>query len=246
MKLAATILALITAQAYAQTCVSKTNDEMMQEIRVKAGCPNAKPTDCPCTGNGQTQYNCPAPSVTLWNSTGKKCIKADSDKDNTWAKHPNKWDYPADTASDCSKVNIEPGSYDCTKVKVTGSNPVTYKPHEFKNPSPGYNGQYDSEAWCTQKSCYVDPCKCNMKDFSASSWFKKQDGSTMYYSGMKCGAKYEFKGKLCSGKTTKAACNVDTGCTWDGVATVSAGKRIFELSLLVMVASMLSASWGAE
>jgi len=240
MKHAAIILSLIAAPAYAQKCMAKTNDEMMQQIRAKAGCPDAKPTDCACSGNGQTQYDCPGPTVTLWESTGKKCIKADSDKDSTWAKHPNKWDYPADTASDCSTVNIEPGSYDCTKVKVAGSDPVKYLPHEFKNPSAGYNAKYDSEAWCTQKSCYVDPCKCNMKDMSASSWFKKTDGSTMYYSGNKCGAPYEFKAALCSGQTTKAKCIGDTGCNWLA-GTASGGKRSFELSALalVLVATLL-------
>jgi len=106
---------------------------------------------------------------------------------------------------------------------IAGSNPKKYLTHEFKNPSAGYNSKYDSEAWCTQKSCYVDPCKCNMRDMSSSSWFKKQDGSTMYYSGMKCGAPFEFKAALCQGKTTMSTCNVDTGCLWEaGVATAKA------------------------
>ena len=179
-------------------CRAKTEEETMKELRTKLKCANAKPTSCPCLGNMQTQYDCPGKSVTAWDSAGKKCVKADSDKDATWAKHPNKWDYPADTGKDCTKINIEPGSYDCTKVLIPGSNPKAYKPHEFKNPSSGYNSKYDSEAWCTQKSCYVDPCNCNMKDFSQSSWFKKPDGSTMYYSGQVCGAPFTFKEKLCS------------------------------------------------
>ena len=190
-------------------CRSKTEHETMKELRTKLKCPNAKPTSCPCIGNMQTQYDCPAKNVTAWDSAGKKCVKADSDKDATWAKHPNKWDYPADTGKDCSKINIEPGSYDCTKVLIPGSNPKAYKPHEFKNPSSGYNSKYDSEAWCTQKSCYVDPCNCNMKDFSASSWFKKPDGSTMYYSGQVCGAPFTFKEKLCSGEQPRPPF---TGC----------------------------------
>jgi len=152
----------------------------------------------------------------------KKCVKADSDKDATWAKHPNKWDYPAETGKDCTKINIEPGSYDCTKVLIPDSNPKKYKPHEFKNPSSGYNSKYDSEAWCTQKSCYVDPCKCNMKDFSASSWFSKPDGSPMYYSGQVCGGAFTFKAALCSGKTAKDKCNVDSGCIWDRASSKSA------------------------
>jgi len=218
MKRAAAFLTLLAASAYAQTCVSKTNDEMIKEIRTALKCSNAKPTTCPCTGNGQTTYDCPVDAKTLWASTGKKCIKATPDKNSTWAKHD--WDYPDTTANDCNGssgtgANWEPGSYDCTKVKaaiVAGKQ--TYKAHKFEQSFAGYNTAYDSEPWCTTKSCYVDPCKCNMKDLSASSWFKKTDGSKMYYSGLKCGGAYEFKAALCAGKTDKTGCVADTGCKW--------------------------------
>jgi len=227
----------------ASPCAAKSEADMLKDIRTLLKCPNAAPTDCPCAGNKQKKFDCPGPAVTLWASTGKKCINATSDKDSTWAKHT--WPYPANTADNCqgssgTGANWEPGSYDCTKVKVTPvTKPVTYKAHKFQQGFAGYNSNYNSESWCTQKSCYVDPCKCNMKDFSASSWFKNQDGSKMYYSGMKCGGKYTFKAALCKGSTTKVQCLKDTGCKWTapaaGATATSDGKRTFELSALGLI-----------
>lgn len=226
---AATILSVLAAPAYAgghgdKVCRSKTEAETMTDLRTSLNCSAAAPTTCACLGAttkltpGQTRFACPGPDVTLWNSTGKMCINATSDKDSTWARHD--WPYPDNTAATCdgssgTGPNWEPGSYDCTKVKITPvTDPVTYKTHKFEKGFAGYNAEYNSEAWCTGKSCYVDPCTCNMKDFSASSWFKKADGSKLYYSGMMCGAAYTFKDAVCTGKTTKTTCEADSGCTF--------------------------------
>merc|ERR1719253_2528039 len=113
-------------QSARAACRAKTAQEAAQGRRIEAGCPNANPTSCVCTPHGQTIYNCPNPSTTLWASTGKKCVKADPDKDADWNKWSGGWDYPADFWNHCpppvgsstgspSGFNywIEPGSYHC-------------------------------------------------------------------------------------------------------------------------------------
>jgi ABC-type amino acid transport substrate-binding protein len=151
-------------------------------------------------------------------------VKAAPDKDSTWAKH--EWDYPADTAGYCPPLNgnmagspsnfdhwIEPGSYDCTKVDG--------KPHKFKLGDAGYNHFYNSSSWCTQASCYVDPCTCDKQDIQVSSWFKTKtgpDGGPIYYSGQVCGGAFTFKAALCAGQTDQASCEKDKGCVWKGTA----------------------------
>jgi hypothetical protein len=157
----------------------------------------------------------------------KKCVKAMTDKNANWDKHANGWDYPADTANYCPPTNdsmpggfagfnhwIEPGSYHCTMV--AGQN------HTWQNPSPGYNSNYNSQAWCTQPSCYVDPCTCNKMDIQSSSWFKKANNGKIYYSGQVCGQDFTFKAALCAGQTTQSTCEADVGCKWTPMAATTA------------------------
>jgi hypothetical protein len=206
-----------------QTCRGKTYDEKIKEIRVTENCPDAAPTGCACEGNKQaTVTDCPEKAKTLWDSDGKKCVAAYPDKDDTWSKHT--WHYPEDYGKECSTTgHIEPGSYDCTKVKEDSACDCTcskHQEHKFEDGHAGYNADYNSATWCTMNWCFVNPCECD-KILASSSWFeeasggKTSDGMGLYYSYSQCGATDEFTPKDCSLSATDAECGKDVDCVWD-------------------------------
>lgn len=73
-------------------CRSQTRQEAKAARLAAAGCPNANPVGCQCSGHGRPLYDCPGANVTLWPSAGKRCVTARPDRDSTWAKHD--WHYP--------------------------------------------------------------------------------------------------------------------------------------------------------
>jgi len=187
------------------------------------------PTSCACVSNGQPTFDCPAPSATLWQSTGKKCVHARPDIDSTWAKH--NWSYPADYWSRCDMTVVptggsadgapdahqggfdsweEPGSYDCTKVSG--------ETHAWNRASAGYNGYLNSSNWCVTKGCYVDPCTCNKNDISGSSWFASRTGvaggGRLLFSYAQCGGTNTFNEASCPSTMTQTQCEAEANCKW--------------------------------
>lgn len=132
-----------------------------------------------------------------------KCIKVTPDKDAAWGKHD--WYYPEGYGKTCGSTS-EPGSFHCTRVKDP-NNASAFLPHEFKRDSKGYNKKMDSQSWCTNKWCLVDPCKCNNSDIAKSSWY---DG---YYSYSMCGSKDEYTAGACT-TMGKADCEKNPTCKW--------------------------------
>lgn len=223
MKQAAALCAVwigLTAVGANAQCTPMTNAEVLAGLRTSLNCSAAAPTTCTCISNGATKYNCPAPSVTAWNSTGQQCVKANSDKNAAWDRHANGWDYPAAFGASC-KVHPEPGSYACTKVKAAGWTAAapTFKPHAFQMGHAGYNSAMDSEGWCTSSWCFVDPCTCNATDFAKSSWFAPR---ALYYSYQNCGGVNTFSAAVCSAGTSESTCTAISNCKWTGTTTVAA------------------------
>jgi len=217
-----------TTTMFTGYCRSQTRQEAKAARLAAAGCPNANPVGCQCSGHGRPSYDCPGANVTLWPSAGKRCVTARPDRDSTWAKHD--WHYPADYWTYCPPIDgsrpgsppatglahwPEPGSYHCTKVAGQA--------HAWKASSPGYNTQTDSQGWCTTPACFVNPCTCAMDDIAASSWFQGTEAPKLYYSYAQCGGQNTFLAASCAGNMDPGTCNGAAGCEWEyEVATIVA------------------------
>jgi len=204
----------------------------MASIRTKMKCANPAtvPTSCKCTPNKETQAACGATYKAVWDgvATGAgtwkdaaaKCIKVTPDKQMDWAKHD--FHYPANYANTCDQAGKEPGSYHCTWIKEQN--------HTFA-PGVGYNPKWNSEAWCSDQFCWVDPCACDKLDISKSSWL---DG---YYSYSMCNATDKYTPATCDG-TDKTKCVGIIGCKWiEGTSTSAdaSGVKIGIMSALVLL-----------
>lgn len=222
MKLIAAALAAATMplQSLAM-CRAKTSAEAAAARRAAAGCPDAKPTGCTCSGHQRPIFDCPSHDKTGWASNGKKCVTARPDVSATFSDRHD-WPYPADYWTYCPPTNgsmpgspdnlthwPEPGSYACTKVEGF--------PHSFASENPAiYNNKWNSKAWCTAPGCFVDPCTCNMEDIAESTWFKGTAGPQIYYSYAQCGGKDTFTAAVCSAGADETTCIAEAGCKWLG------------------------------
>jgi len=191
-------------------CVPQTGAEAMASLRKTLKCPStAVPTNCACAANSEPKVVCAAANKVLWdgtvalgNWTGRAatCIKVTPDKGpaDDWSKH--NFTYPSNYANTCADAAKEPGSFHCTTV--------ANQTHSFAN-GAGYNSKWDSQTWCKDKFCWVDPCACNRMDISKSTWLNG------YYSYSQCGVKDSYSAKTCKA-TTKTACAAAVGCKWKG------------------------------
>lgn len=214
-------------------CVAQTGLEAMVALRTTAKCadPATVPTGCACSPNKEPKVACNAANKKLWDSTAAVpwpdystgpetiCIKVTPDKQMDWAKHD--FHYPHSYANTCDQAGKEPGSYHCTWVKD--------KTHTFAA-GDGYNSKWDSEGWCTDKFCWVDPCKCDKIDIGKSSWL---DG---YYSYSLCGQADQYTPVVCSDKS-EADCPGTVGCKWtaDVTASSASGIKIGIMSALLLL-----------
>lgn len=103
--------------------------------------------------------------------------------------------YPADTGSRCEAWETVGKHPDCT-----GPN---------------------APSWCTQKWCYVDPCKCKLETPPKTSAFLpdvKFQGRPIYYSYATCGAEDTYTAKLhktaCVNQKTATTCTANAKCAW--------------------------------
>jgi len=212
-------------------CVAQTGLEAMVSLREKAKCTNPAtvPTGCKCTANKEPQVTCNAANKATWDGSAggtaktwaaadAKCIKVTPDKQQDWTKHD--YHYPANYANTCEQAGMEPGSYHCTWIKN--------KTHTWGG--AGYNSKWDSEDWCTDKFCWVDPCACDKIDISKSSWLNG------YYSYSLCGQADQYTPVACSANTDKTVCTGTAGCKWtDSVASGASGIKIGIMSALFLL-----------
>lgn len=257
------LLAAMPSLAWAATCRTMTKQEAREARMVAAGCPNSSIiSGCACVSHGRTTQACPAPSTTLWNSTGKRCVTARPDKDSSWAPHD--WHYPADYWTYCPPTKPyragsppddpgldywpEPGSYHCTMV--------TGQTHAWDASSPGYNmhwntSQVGSEAdnWCTKPGCYVDPCTCDKDDIASSSWFQGTEGPLLFYSYSMCGGGANtFLEAVCNNRVEANCTTSDSGCIWDAPGSgtnttgVTSGANVM-MPFAHMLMVLLGALW---
>jgi len=182
----------------------------MASLRVSLKCSSTtKPTTCACAANSEPTVACDAANKALWDGTNSvgnwtgaatTCIKVTPDKGpkGDWSKH--NFTYPSNYANTCADAGKEPGSFHCTMV--------ANQTHSFAN-GAGYNSKWDSQTWCKDQFCWVDPCACNRTDMAKSSWLNG------YYSYSQCGAKDSYSPKTCKA-TTETACKATVGCKWKG------------------------------
>jgi len=89
-------------------------------------------------------------------------------------------------------------------------------------------------SWCSEKWCFVDPCKCKsgnpMAVMPANSFMRFQ-GKTAYWSYATCGSAdswtTERKSMYCPTQKSKAACVSLDKCSWDGKRCL--GKALVEI-----------------
>jgi len=156
--------------------------------------------------------------ASTWGNASAKCIKVTPDKQMDWAKHD--FHYPASYANTCDQAGKEPGSYHCTWVKDVN--------HTWGG-ATGYNHKWNSEDWCSDKFCWVDPCACDKVDISKSSWLNG------YYSYSLCGQADQYTPATCADKS-EANCPGTTGCKWDATVAASAsGIKIGIMSALFLL-----------
>jgi hypothetical protein len=106
-------------------------------------------------------------------------------------------------------------------------------------------------AWCSQKWCYVDPCKCNLAtepravmDANAYEMFQ---GKTAFFSYETCGSVDHWtdahKEEYCHAYTTEATCGTLDKCMWTGKKCTS--KALGELCDLQEESGVLGVESGA-
>lgn len=212
-------------------CVAQTGPEAMVSLRVKAECttPEVVPTSCACSPNKEPQVTCNAAHKAIWDGTNgadcakwegadAKCIKVTPDNQTDWSKHD--FHYPAGYANTCDQAGKEPGSYHCTWMKDKDEKVIA---HTWTK-GPGHNCKWNSETWCEDKFCWVDPCACDKIDISKSSWLNG------YYSYSMCGQADQYSPVVCNVHTDKAVCAGAEGCKW--VADVASGAGGFKIGIM--------------
>jgi len=85
---------------------------------------------------------------------------------------------------------------------------------------PGCVGVDDPPDWCTQKWCYVDPCKCKLPVPPKQSTVNyKFQNKTLYWSYATCGSIDAFSEGLenaCVNQLDEGSCTDLEDCAWDG------------------------------
>jgi len=177
----------------------------MVALRTLLNCPNPStaPTNCSCAGHNEPSIACNTTQKALWDgswaSAAADCIKVTPDMQDDWGKHD--FHYPSNYANTCAQSGKEPGSYHCTWVSGNESS------HEFAA-GPNYNSNWNSEAWCTDTFCWVDPCTCDKTDIVKSTWLNE------HYSYSACGSVDQYTAPMCTDTTVQTTCQATSGCKW--------------------------------
>lgn len=91
----------------------------------------------------------------------------------------------------------------------------------------------NSESWCSQQWCYVDPCKCDIPVIPKISAYlpdSQYQGKPVYYSYSTCGGEDTYTEKhhkkACVNQATEEACNGNKKCAWNDKQKKCAGAAI--------------------
>lgn len=220
------------APAPSPDCAFKKGADLMTALRSTWGCDASAPmpTSCPCIGNGQKTFTCPA-DMKWTPGANDMCVNAVVDREAGWVTGDAI--YNAEYGASCDSVNHEVGSLECTRTHADQS--------MFGEPAntcaqiagDGYNEAMNSASWCVgQKFCFVDPCNCNKPDVALSNYFPAaaNAGASAYYSAETCGGVNLWKTDQCAVFTTQGTCVADGACMWGGATAaepdVSSGQSL--------------------
>lgn len=84
--------------------------------------------------------------------------------------------------------------------------------------------------YCSQKWCYVDPCKCNIATLpKLSSTSATYQGKPLYYSYATCGSEDRWTATnhdtACVNQKSEAACSSLSKCSWDQKGSTCGGRE---------------------
>lgn len=93
----------------------------------------------------------------------------------------------------------------------------------------------EKPSWCSQKWCFVDPCKCKTKmppkTVMPANRHMRFQGKTAYWSYATCGStdswSSSMKGSYCVHQATETACAQLENCAWNGKECM--GKALVEI-----------------
>jgi hypothetical protein len=93
----------------------------------------------------------------------------------------------------------------------------------------------EKPSWCSQKWCFVDPCKCKTKSppmaVMPANRFMRFQGKTAYWSYDTCGSTNtwaaDHKEKYCISQKTQEECMKLDKCSWDGKSCL--GKALVDI-----------------
>jgi len=189
--------------------------------------------------NQKSQPSCEKISDCAWDGThcgGKEAIKT--------CKEEAKMDEAVHGQDDCRCVGF--GGKETGKgfLYINDTTMVPYSPNVGatceaweSTTHPDCLKDGDKPAWCSQKWCFVDPCKCKANVppkavMEANSHIRFQ-GKTAYWSSATCGSKdswtSEHKGDYCPPQKTEADCSKIKKCAWDAKQNVCLGKALVHI-----------------
>jgi len=107
-------------------------------------------------------------------------------------------------------------------------------------------------AWCSQKWCFVDPCKCSLAQpptaVMMANAYEKFQGKTAYFSYETCGSVNTWNDHLkeayCTPYTSEASCQSVKKCMWTGGKCM--GKALGEICAEQKSTGVLGIEYGTE
>jgi len=176
--------------------------------------------------NQKTEGDCTKQSKCAWNGKqcgGKEVIKT--------CKEAAKKDESVHGEEDCRCIGL--GGKDVGKafLYMNGQDLLRY-PSNVGSTCQAWEGAAhpdclkdgEKPSFCTQKWCFVDPCKCKTKvppkAVMKSNRHMRFQGKTAYWSSGTCGStdhwSSKFQGDSCASLSTEASCSANADCAWTG------------------------------
>lgn len=176
--------------------------------------------------NQKTEGDCGKQSKCAWD--GKQCAGKEIVKT---CKENAKKDESVYGEEDCRCIGL--GGKDIGKafMYMDEKNILTYSPNVGatcqaweSTTHPDCLKDGDKPSWCSEKWCFVDPCKCKTKSppkaVMPSNRHMRFQGKTAYWSYATCGStdswSSQHKDKYCVHQETEAACAKLSKCAWNG------------------------------